>query len=327
MKKLVCAYIYDRSPELPFNLENMDKVDIVNYSFAKVNDDHTIDTSRLFHLDDILALQNENRKVILSIGGWGADGFSQACSSKENRKIFVDSISEFVKKYQIDGIDLDWEYPNSGAAGIAYSQDDTPNFTYFIEELRAALDSIKPGLLITVAVGAGFKCVTDIEIKKIEPLINYLNIMTYDLGHSVDGAYRHHTNLFKEKDDPQVSGDEAITWYHEAGMPYEKIIMGSATYGKVFTLDKNDAPKGHYPYWRIESEVVNDKTVKFVWNEDAHAPLIILNKNHYVTYDDPRSIKEKCAYIKEHNMAGIMYWEYNSDKFGTLLRTMYENLK
>ena len=43
--------------------------------------------------------------------------------------------------------------------------------------------------------------------------------MTYDLGHSVDGAYRHHTNLFKEKDDPQVSGDEAITWYHEAGMP------------------------------------------------------------------------------------------------------------
>ena len=110
MKKLVCAYIYDRSPELPFNLENMDKVDIVNYSFAKVNDDHTIDTSRLFHLDDILALQNENRKVILSIGGWGADGFSQACSSKENRKIFVDSISEFVKKYQIDGIDLDWEY-------------------------------------------------------------------------------------------------------------------------------------------------------------------------------------------------------------------------
>ena len=327
MKKLVCSYIYDRSPELPFNLDNMDMVDVVNYSFGKVNDDYTLDTSRLFHLDDILALKNDHRKVVLSIGGWGADGFSQACGSKDSRKIFIASIGEFEKKTGIDGIDLDWEYPNSGAAGIAFSQDDTPNFTYFIQELRSALDNIRPNLLITVAVGAGLKCVQDIEIKKIEPFIDYLNIMTYDLGHSQDGAYRHHTNLFKEASDPQVSGDDAILNYHNAGMPYEKIIMGSATYGKVFTLDKNDIPHGHYPYWKIESELKNDPSVKFVWIKEAHAPIIILNKNHYVTYDDPRSVKEKCDYIKDHNMAGIMYWEYNADKTGTLLKVMYENLK
>ena len=327
MKKLVCSYIYDRSPELPFNLDNMNMVDIVNYSFGKVNDDHTLDTSRLFHLDQILSLKNDNRKVVLSIGGWGADGFSQACEAKDTRKVFIDSIVKFVKETGIDGIDLDWEYPNSGAAGIAFSQDDTPNFTYFISELRTALDNIRPHILITVAVGAGLKCVQDIEIKKIEPFIDYLNIMTYDLGHSQDGSYRHHTNLFKEADDPQVSADEAITNYHNAGMPYEKIIMGSATYGKVFTLDKNDVPHGHYPYWKIESELASNPSVKFEWIEEAHAPIIILNKNHYVTYDDPRSISDKCKYIKEHNMAGIMYWEYNADKTGTLLKVMYENLK
>ena len=327
MKRLVCSYIYDRSPELPFNLDNMDMVDIVNYSFGKVNDDHTLDTSRLFHLDQILSLKNDNRKVVLSIGGWGADGFSQAVATKVTRKVFVDSIVEFVVRTGIDGIDLDWEYPNSGAAGIAFSQDDTPNFTYFIQELRVALDNIRPHLLITVAVGAGLKCVQDIEIKKIEPFIDYLNIMTYDLGHSQDGAYRHHTNLFKGADDPQVSADDAITNYHNAGMPYEKIIMGSATYGKVFTLDKNDVPHGHYPYWKIELELKNDPSVKFKWIEEAHAPIIILNKNHYVTYDDPRSVEEKCNYIKNHNMAGIMYWEYNADKTGTLLKVMYENLK
>ena len=110
-------------------------------------------------------------------------------------------------------------------------------------------------------------------------------------------------------------------------MPYEKIIIGSATYGKVFTLDKNDPPKGHYPYWKIETELINDKSVKFVWNEAAHAPIAILNKNHYVTYDDKRSVKEKCLYIKELGLAGIMYWEYTSDKNASLLTTMYENLK
>ena len=327
MKKLVCSYIYDRSKELDFDLKNMEMVDIVNYSFAKINENHTIDISGLFHLDKILALKNDKRKVVVSIGGWGADGFSQAVKTIETTTTFVNSIGKFVQEKGLDGIDLDWEYPNSGAAGIAFCVEDTPNFTRFIKMLREKLDNIRPNLLLTVAVGAGLKCVQDIEVAKISKYIDYLNIMTYDLGHSVDGEYHHHTNLFKEKNDKQVCADDAITNYHYAGMPYEKIIMGSATYGKVFTLDKNDVPKGHYPYWRIESELKNDKSVKFVWCEEAHAPLIILNKNHYVTYDDPRSIKEKCAYIKEHNMAGIMYWEYNSDKNGTLLKVMYENLK
>lgn len=325
--KLVCSYIYDRSPDFSFNLDNMKMVDIVNYSFGKVNDDHTLDTSRLFHLDEILSLRSDKRKVVLSIGGWGAGGFSEAVSTKDTTAIFVNSICDFVKRTGIDGIDMDWEYPNSGSAGIAFSPDDTPNFTYFLKELRHALDEIRPGLLLTVAVGAGLKCVEDIEIKKIVDYIDYLNIMTYDLGHSENGKFHHHTNLYKSADDHQVSGDQAVRAYHDAGMPLEKIIIGSATYGKVFTLDKNDVPKGHYPYWKIETELVNDKSVKFVWDEDAHAPIAILNKNHYVTYDDPRSVKEKCNYIKENNLAGIMYWEYTSDKFGTLLRTMYENLK
>ena len=325
--KLVCSYIYDRNPDIPFDLENMKMVDIINYSFGKVNDDHTLDTSRLFHLDQILSLRNDKRKVVLSIGGWGAGGFSEALSTKENTAIFVNSIKEFVEKTGIDGIDMDWEYPNSGAAGIAFSPDDTPNFTYFLKELRKALDSIRPNLLLTVAVGAGLKCVKDIEIAKIKDYIDYLNIMTYDLGHSENGKFRHHTNLFKEADDPQVSGDQAVKAYHEAGMPYEKIIIGSATYGKVFTLDKNDVPKGHYPYWKIETELANDKSVKFVWNEDANAPIAILNKNHYVTYDDKRSVKDKCLYIKKLGLAGIMYWEYTSDKNASLLKTMYENLK
>ena len=325
--KLVCSYIYDRNPEVPFDLANMEMVDIVNYSFGKVNDDHTLDTSRLFHLDEILALRNDKRRVVLSIGGWGAGGFSEAVASQATRKVFINSIIDFVKKTNIDGIDMDWEYPNSGAAGIAFSPDDTPNFTAFLKELREALDAIRPGLLLTVAVGASLKCVQDLEISIIKDYIDYLNIMTYDLGHSEDGKFRHHTNLFKEADDPQVSGDQAVKAYHEAGMPYEKIIIGSATYGKVFTLDKNDPPKGHYPFWKIEAELANDKSVKFVWNEDAHAPIAILNKNHYVTYDDKRSVKEKCLYIKEHGLAGIMYWEYTSDRFGSLLRTMYENLK
>ena len=327
MEKLICAYLYDRSSEMTFDFKNMEMVDVVNYSFAKVTDDGLIDTSRLFHLDQVLALKNNHRRVTVSIGGWGCDGFSQAVSTKEKTKKFVDSIVKFTKEVGLDGIDIDWEYPNSGSAGIAFSPDDTPNFTYFLKLLRAGLDSIRPNLLLTVAVGAGLKCVKDIEISIIKDYIDYLNIMTYDLGHSEDGAYRHHTNLYKAASDPQVSGDMAVKAYHEAGMPYEKIILGSATYGKCFTLDRNDKPTGHYPYWRIESELVHDKNVKFIWDEEAHAPLAILNEHHYVTYDDPRSEKEKCDYIKEHNMAGIMYWEYTSDKFGTLLRTMYENLK
>ena len=86
-----------------------------------------------------LRKQNPNLKVLLSVGGWGARGFSGAAASKETRAVFIRSAQEIVDKYGLDGIDLDWEYPVNGAWGLVASQPaDRDNFTALLKEIRDA---------------------------------------------------------------------------------------------------------------------------------------------------------------------------------------------
>lgn len=63
-----------------------------------------------------LRKQNPELKVLLSVGGWGARGFAAAATA-ENRAIFIRSALQVIAQYQLDGIDLDWEYPVNGARG------------------------------------------------------------------------------------------------------------------------------------------------------------------------------------------------------------------
>lgn len=57
----------------------------------------------------VLRKQNPQLKVLLSVGGWGARGFSGAASTPETRAVFIQSVMEIMQKYGLDGIDLDWE--------------------------------------------------------------------------------------------------------------------------------------------------------------------------------------------------------------------------
>lgn len=102
-----------------------------------------------------LRQQNPDLNVLLSVGGWGARGFSGAAASKEARAVFIKSAQEIVDKYGLDGIDginVDWEYPVNGAWGQVDSQPaDRDNFTLLLKALRQAMG---PQKLVTIAVGA-----------------------------------------------------------------------------------------------------------------------------------------------------------------------------
>lgn len=87
-----------------------------------------------------LRQQNPALNVLLSVGGWGARGFSGAAASKEARAVFIKSAQEIVDKYGLDGIDVDWEYPVNGAWGQVDSQPaDRDNFTLLLKALRQAM--------------------------------------------------------------------------------------------------------------------------------------------------------------------------------------------
>ncbi|WP_448957138.1 glycosyl hydrolase family 18 protein, partial [Klebsiella michiganensis] len=120
-----------------------------------------------------LRKQNPNLKVLLSVGGWGARGFSGAAATKESRAVFIRSAQEIVSKYGLDGIDLDWEYPVNGAWGLVESTPaDRDNFTALLKEMRDAFGKKK---LVTIAVGANAESPKSwVDVKAIAPLLDYI---------------------------------------------------------------------------------------------------------------------------------------------------------
>lgn len=139
-----------------------------------------------------LRQQNPDLNVLLSVGGWGARGFSGAAASKEARAVFIKSAQEIVDKYGLDGIDLDWEYPVNGAWGQVDSQAaDRDNFPLLLKALRQAMG---PQKRVTIAVGANVESPKSwLDVKAIAPLLDYINLMTYDMAY---GTQYFNANLY-----------------------------------------------------------------------------------------------------------------------------------
>ena len=98
--------------DIPF-----EKLTHINYAFGQVNatfDGITVD--RPENLKKITSQKGE-LKVLLSIGGWTSGGFSEMAASTEQRLSFAKDCKRIVDEFNLDGIDIDWEYPTSSAAG------------------------------------------------------------------------------------------------------------------------------------------------------------------------------------------------------------------
>ena len=58
--------------------------------------------------------------MLVSIGGWGADHFSEAAFTEQSRARFTDSAVRLMREHRLDGIDIDWEYPTLPGPGISH---------------------------------------------------------------------------------------------------------------------------------------------------------------------------------------------------------------
>ena len=241
-------------PSGDINKLDVRQITHLNYSFGLVynnekdeTNDALKDASKLHQIwlsqkvqDDLLKIpqlrkQNPNLKVLLSVGGWGARGFTGAAATKDTRAVFIQSAQEIIAKYGLDGIDLDWEYPVNGAWGLVESQPaDRANFTALLAELRAALGHKK---LLTIAVGANAESPKSwVDVKAIAPSLDYINLMTYDMAY---GTQYFNSNLYDSTQWPTVaaadkySADFVVSNYLAAGLKPSQMNLGIGFYGRV----------------------------------------------------------------------------------------------
>ena len=135
-RKLLIGYV--TSSALPsVTAEDAQKMTHVNVAFGHVTESR-VTVASTHNLDTLSKLREYHPQlgILLSIGGWGSGGFSEAAATPEGRELFANTALRILKEFQLDGIDLDWEYPCYSIAGIASRPADKQNFTLLLKEDR-----------------------------------------------------------------------------------------------------------------------------------------------------------------------------------------------
>lgn len=268
----------------------------INYAFGHIRSDfENFDIKTPSRLKKVVELkkENPNLKVLLSIGGWEAGNFSEMAADPVHRVNFAKNCLAAVEKYDLDGIDIDWEYPSSSSAGISSSPADIKNFNLVIRDLRIALGSDK---LVTIATYAKVKY---FDLHTLNQYLDFVNIMTYDMGKPP-----YHNAALYPSSASKYSCDEAVEKHHTSGMPYEKLVLGVPFYGKEVSGSVNYV------------DLITSKYSKYnkCWDEEAMVPYLADDSGTMImTYDDEQSVGLKAEYIKSKGLLGAMYWSIEGD--------------
>jgi chitinase len=324
-------------------IKNVDQIDAkklthINYAFVDIKNNrawlHREATDTLnFRNLNLLKKQNPSLKILISIGGWTWSGkFSDAVLTDTSRQAFAASAVDIISKFDMDGIDIDWEYPGRpGYEGNIYRPEDKQNYTLMFRELRRQLDSLQhqtgKKYLLTTAAGASGSFVEHTEMGNAQQYLDYINLMTYDFSGGKIAS--HHTNLYASKAyKGSENADNAVTLFMAAGVPVNKLVMGIAFYGHVSNLVAGAKGLGDSVatrlrgkgYTAIKDSLVSQPGYKIHRDRHAKAPwLYNVQTRQFISYDDEWSVKKKCKYVKNKKLGGVMFWEYSDDLKGYLL--------
>lgn len=298
-----------------------------------------------------------NIKVLISLGGWTwSRGFASA-ARPENRVAFVTScVNAYIRGNLpvtdgaggtgaaagvFDGIDIDWEYPN--ACGLSCGgAEDRANFTALLAEFRRQLNLVRPGLLLTIAPGAGVDKIAATDPGQYHQYLDFINVMTYDFHGAFEPRTNHHSALFASPNDPSTgdvkfyNSNDAIEAFLARGVPASKLNLGIGFYGRGWTNVANvnnglyqtgSAAPGTYESGIEDYKVLKDRPGTIYTDANARATWKY-DGNTFWTYDTPALITEKMNYVKVQNLGGAFFWEFSGDDAqGTLAKTVGNGLQ
>jgi chitinase len=281
----------------------------------------------------LLKQKNRNLKVLLSIGGWTYTNTNKHMdpvgATDTARQTFAKSCVDLISMYGFDGIDVDWEYPQTAEQGS--------QFLELLKVVRRALDALAsqlvrnstssptPQFLLSIAAPAGETNYKHLPLKDMVPVLDMINLMAYDYAGSWDNTTGHASNLYHSKSNPTstpYNTDDALKHYLQS-VPPHKLNLGMPLYGRAFTSTSglgqpyNGVGKGSWEAGVYDAKDMPLNDVAVLLDKEAGATYSFDNATGMlVSFDSPSMARTKAEYIAKHGLGGAMWWEVSGDGVG-----------
>ncbi|OBT73001.1 hypothetical protein VF21_07849 [Pseudogymnoascus sp. 05NY08] len=321
----------------------------INFAFAYI-DPGTFeiapmsnDVAALYQRVSALKQKQNGLEVWISVGGWSfndpgatATTFSNLARSTSAQSAFFKSLISFLVNNNFDGVDLDWEYPV--APDRFGSPDDFVNFVSFLKNLRAAFDNagLSHRFGISLTLPSSYWYLQGFDIAGMEPIIDWFNVMTYDLHGTWDSSVKSignivqaHTNL------TEINLALQLLWRNN--IDPAKVNMGLGFYGRSFTLTDPSCSATGCPFSAggnagpctatagilssVEIGDVISAGATVTLDKDAAVKIVTWGGNQWVSYDDGETMKTKLQYANSKCLGGTLVWAMDLDN-GTMIGYM-----
>ena len=279
-------------------------------------------------------------RINLSIGGWGAEGFSKAASTVARRSKFVNSALKILKDLDLNGIDIDWEFPVGPDWGqkIKSSPHDRENYIFLLSDIKTALNNEEnlshKKFTLSTAVPSWTWFIEKNDLQSASRICDYINLMCYDYYGGWSSTTGFNASLFDNQNDPvNWSSSKCVKQFISNNIPAEKMVFGLPTYGFAWSgvsdngehglFQKPQAFLGNFDYNQLDK--LYGQGFENYFDEDSKQSYRYNSeKKIFVTYPSKYFISEALKFIKDLKLAGFMYWEYGHDIDGELLQIMNE---
>ncbi len=259
-------------------------------------------------------------KVVLTVGGDHAaatQAFAAMTASTAARRAFVKNLTDLIAANGYDGVDLDWEFPQSAA--------DRAGLTALVKDLRAALDNDKS---LSIAAPASDWYGRWFDIPAMLPYLDWIGAMTYSLtAASWSDHSGHNAALYSPPaaSSGPAAGDVAVdttrAYYLSRGVPAAKLLIGLPFFGQKF----DGATAMYQPLTSSTGEALDYRDIEPLvghgWSarrdDTADVPYLVRSGTAgVISYDDPASIADKCNYVVQNGMGGAIIWHLGKDRLG-----------
>ncbi|CEF79098.1 hypothetical protein FGSG_04143 [Fusarium graminearum PH-1] len=263
-----------------------------------------------------LKSQHPHIKTLVSIGGGSSSKeFPALAANKTARQTFARRISEFCVTHQFDGVDIDWEHPQTPEAGR--------NYVLFLQDIRNVMTHSQ--FLLTSALPTGEYCLKHINLPVVAHLLDFLNLMGYDFTGGWTDVCGHHAQLLPPSQNlnevyPTLrkSCQRGVDFLIANGFPRHKIILGIPVYARYFGQARGPGHPfkgaGEIDYCDLPDEWVTNAEV----DQSVAAASFVDNKSDkgFVSFDVPSTVSIKAGYAKALGLGGLFYWTGAGDRKG-----------